>query len=53
MRREGYHRVVFPDGTCIEGPLVVEFDAEGNMLSYHPLYCEEAMVVWVGGTLYL
>lgn len=53
MRREGYHRIVLPSGEVIEGPLVVELDAMGNVVSWHPLFCEEAMVVWVGGTLYL
>lgn len=39
-----------PSGGVIEGPLVVEFDEGMNPVSWHPLFCEEAMVEWVGGS---
>lgn len=53
MKKKGYHRLVLPAGQVMEGPLVVVLDEHSNLLSWHLLEGEEAMVEWFGGTLYL
>ena len=49
MKKYGYHRLVQRDGKIIEGPLVVVLDSDLNLLSWHNLIGEEAMVEWIGG----
>jgi hypothetical protein len=62
--KRAYHDILLPDGTLQQGPVVVETDAEGRFLSWHPLneevpsevpgkWCsntEESFTEWVGGT---
>lgn len=49
MHKRGYHRLRMPDGRVVEGPLIVETDEKGNMLSYHLFLHEEANTEWIGG----
>ena len=48
--KRGYHDILLPDGTLQQGPVVVETDAEGRLLSWHQLEEEEPFTEWVGGT---
>ena len=48
--KTGWNRIVFPDGSVVEGPVVVVLDDAGVMLSWHVLAGEEARVEWRGGT---
>lgn len=48
--KRAYHDILLPDGTLQHGPVVVETDAEGRFLSWHPLEEEEPFTEWVGGT---
>lgn len=48
--RQGYHRAVLPDGTVVEGPLVVVTDAEGHLSHIERLDAERPFTTWVGGT---
>ncbi len=48
--KAAYHRLLFPDGQMIEGPVVVETDAENRFLAWHPLQGEEPGTFWLGGT---
>ncbi len=49
MISRGYHRLVLSTDEIIQGPLVATFDEQGQLLEWHPLQGEEAMVEWVGG----
>ena len=49
VTRKAYHRLLLPDGTLVEGPVVVSFDEKGNLLEWHHLQQEEARTEWVGG----
>lgn len=49
MKRLAYHKLELPDGRLIEGPVVVETDEEGHILSWHLLKGEEPFTEWVGG----
>lgn len=48
--RRGYHRLVLPDGTRVDGPVVVVTDSGGRLVEWHPLAGEEAFTEWTGGT---
>ena len=48
--KRGYHRMQAADGQIVEGPLVVEIEEDGTLLSYHSLHQEEPFTEWVGGT---
>ena len=48
--KRGYHRLQTADGQIVKGPLVVELDEDGKLLSYHLLQQEEPATEWVGGT---
>lgn len=50
--KRGYHRLQTADGREVDGPLVVELDENGKLLSYHLLKQEEASTEWVGGTFF-
>ena len=50
MRKLGFHRLLLADGTLVNGPLVVQVDDEGSILSWHPMHGEEESTEWVGGT---
>lgn len=50
MIRRGFHRLRTPEGRVVEGPLVVELQEDGTLLSYHPLVREEEATEWIGGT---
>lgn len=50
--KRAYHDIRLPDGTLVAGPVVVESDPRGNMLSWHPLQGEEPFTEWVGGTYF-
>ncbi len=46
-----YNHLRLPSGH-LTGPAVVDIDdLTGQILSWHPLQCEEPFVVWRGGTL--
>lgn len=45
-----YHRLLLPDGQMVEGPVVVETDAENRFVAWQPLHGEEAGTLWRGGT---
>lgn len=47
--KRAYHQLILPDGTCQEGPVVVETDAEGRLIGWHLLQGEEPFTEWVGG----
>lgn len=47
--KRGYHRFQAADGRVYQH-VVVEFDSQGRMLSWHELQGEEPFVEWVGGT---
>lgn len=47
--KRAYHQMLMPDGTLIQGPLVVETDASGTFLRWHLLRGEEASTEWIGG----
>ena len=50
--KRAYHRLQLPDGSTL--PLVVvEFDEQGHVCSWHQLQGEEESVEWVGGTFVL
>lgn len=51
--KTGWNRIVFPDGTVVEGPVVVVLDDAGVLLSWHVMAGEEAMVEWRGGTFWV
>jgi len=48
--KRAYHSVLLADGTSVEGPVVVETDAEGKLIGWHKLEEEEASTEWLGGT---
>lgn len=50
MKKYGYHRLVLPSGEIVEGPLVVVLDSSSNLIEWHLLEGEEAMVEWIGGS---
>ena len=47
--KRGYHRLLLPDSTLIEGPVVVETAEDGSFCGWHRLSGEEPSVVWTGG----
>lgn len=47
--RRAYHRIKLRDGNVVEGPVVVETDENGSLVSWHPLLKEEPLTEWVGG----
>ena len=47
--RKAYHRLFLPDGTLVEGPVIVSLDENGNVLEWHRMQQEEARTEWVGG----
>ncbi len=51
--KTGWNRIFFPDGSVVEGPIVVVTDDEGVMLSWHVMLGEEAMVEWRGGAYWV
>lgn len=53
MIKRAYHRIQYSDGVTIEGPLVLEFDEDGSLYSYHPLREEEPNTEWMGGCFYI
>jgi len=48
--KRAYHNILLPDGTLLEGPVVVETDSEGHFLDWHKLQQEEPFTEWLGGT---
>ena len=48
--KRAYHNILLQDGTLKQGPVIVETDSEGRLLSWRPLKEEEAFTEWVGGT---
>lgn len=48
--KRAYHDILLPDGTCLQGPFVVETDEKGNLLNWHYLEEEEPFTEWHGGT---
>lgn len=48
--KRAYHDIILPDGTLQKGPIVVETDEAGHLLSWHLLEEEEAQTEWIGGT---
>ena len=64
--KRAYHDILLPDGTLQHGPVVVETDSDGRLLSWHLLekeappapevsgnWCsstEEPQTEWIGGT---
>ncbi len=48
--KRGYHRIRLSDGSYVEGPVIVETDQTGTLLSYRLLDREEEAVEWYGGT---
>lgn len=48
--KRAYHDILLPDGTIQQGPVIVETDEAGQLLSWYPLRQEEAFVEWIGGT---
>lgn len=50
MKRVGYHSILLRNGKKVAGPLVVETDEKGCLLSWHFLLREEPSVEWRGGT---
>jgi len=50
MTRKAYHTLILPDGTEHQ-QVIVDFDDDGQLVSFHPLTKEEPFVEWVGGTL--
>lgn len=51
--KRAYHDILLPDGTLQQGPVVVETDETGCLLSWYPLQQEEAFVEWIGGTCHI
>ena len=49
VTRMAYHRISLPDGTMVEGPVVVSLDENGKVSEWHRLQREEAQTEWVGG----
>ncbi len=49
MKRRAYHFLTLPDGRRINGPVVVCFDDDEKMLSWHLLDAEEPSTEWIGG----
>jgi len=47
--KKGYHHLKLSDGTLVP-MVVVEFDEQGDPVSWHQLSGEEPAVEWVGGT---
>ena len=45
--QRAYHTVILPDGTTLQR-CVVQFDADGHPVSWHPLCGEEPFVEWAG-----
>ena len=50
--KRAYHRMQTAEGQMIEGPLVVEQNEDGTVVSYHLLKQEEAATEWVGGSYF-
>lgn len=48
--KRAYHDLLRKDKSVIHGPLVIEFDPEERIISWHPLLHEEHSTEWVGGT---
>lgn len=48
MKRRAYHFLTLPDGRRINGPVVVCFDDDEKMLSWHLLDAEEPSTEWIG-----
>ena len=51
--KRAYHDIILPDGTLQKGPVVVETDENGHLLSWHFLEGEEPFTEWIGGTFIL
>ena len=51
-RKVGSHRVVLPDGRVLRMAVVL-LDADGRVLSHHPLDGEEPGVEWYPGVYHL
>lgn len=49
MIQRAYHHLTLPDGQRINGPVVVCFDEDGKMQSWHLLDAEEPFTEWLGG----
>lgn len=48
--KRAYHDILLSDGTLQQGPIVVETDESGQLISWHKLQGEEAFTEWMGGT---
>ena len=48
--KRAYHDILLPDGTLQRGPIIVETDKDGHLLSWHKLQEEEPFVEWIGET---
>lgn len=51
MHKKAYHRIRTSDGKEIEGPVCVQTDNEGGLVTWHTLTAEEPYTIWIGGTL--
>lgn len=49
LKKRAYHTLILSDGKQIEGPVVVCFDNNDKILSWHVLLHEEPFTEWVGG----
>lgn len=48
--KRAYHDILLADGTLLAGPVVVETNRDGSIVSWHLLEAEEPFTEWVGGT---
>ena len=48
--KRAYHDILLADGTLLAGPVVVETNRDGSIVSWHLLDGEEPFTEWVGGT---
>ena len=48
--KRAYHDILLADGTSLAGPVVVETNRDGSIVSWHLLEAEEPFTEWIGGT---
>lgn len=48
--KRAYHNIILPNGTFLQGPVVIETDADGHFLNWHKLEGEEPFTEWIGGS---
>ena len=51
--KRAYHNIRLADETLHKGPIVVETNDEGHVLSWHQMKEEEPFTEWIGGTYLL